>query len=100
MICETQQGLTLDFGDKKTMAELERRMTPSSRHAIHEILASVLEEQSRSSPNFVQVAMKRSQVDDGDEDGDDSDDSSDPATTATTPPPPPPRPVAKEAVQK
>merc|ERR1719375_1920006 len=44
----------LDFGDRKTMAEVERRMTPSARRAIHEVLESV-EAQARSAPSLLQV---------------------------------------------
>merc|ERR1719316_1879888 len=28
MICQTKQGLVMDFGDKQLMAEIERKMTP------------------------------------------------------------------------
>merc|ERR1719161_1516126 len=47
MICQTKEGLILDFGDKKTMAETEDRMTPTARRAIHEVLEGVQASQAK-----------------------------------------------------
>jgi len=38
-MCNTPQGLVLDFQDGRTQQELERMMTPSARAAIREVLA-------------------------------------------------------------
>jgi hypothetical protein len=40
-ICESQQGLVLQFADKKLMSEVERRMTPAARSAVNEVLQQV-----------------------------------------------------------
>merc|ERR1740138_1969897 len=56
MICQTKQGLMLDFGDKKTMAEIERRMTPSARRAVHEVLEGVQMVQARRAASLLQEA--------------------------------------------
>merc|ERR1719230_1742646 len=54
MICQTRQGLKLDFGDKKLMAEIERKMTPSARRAIHEVLESIQGGQAQQAVSFLQ----------------------------------------------
>merc|ERR1719316_1095243 len=102
MICQTKQGLMLDFGDKKTMAEIERRMTPTARRAIHELLESVQASQAQRALSFLQEkALRRRGVDDGSDEDREADDTS--ATTpvpAATPEPAPPATIAKEKVQK
>merc|ERR1719316_1932508 len=102
MICQTKQGLMLDFGNKKTMAEIERRMTPSARRAIHELLESVQASQAQRALSFLQEkALRRRGVDDGSDEDREADDP--PATTpapVATPEPAPPRALAKEKVQK
>merc|ERR1719399_2249045 len=54
MICQTREGLKLDFGDKKLMAELERKMTPTARRAVHEVLESVQVVQARKAASLLQ----------------------------------------------
>merc|ERR1719420_2522789 len=103
MICQTKQGLTLDFGDKRTMAEIERRMTPSARQAIHEVLESIQAVQAKKSASLLQetAALSRRKGSSGDDVdlGLDEDPATTPAPVAT-PEPAPPRPIAKEKVQK
>merc|ERR1719316_2234632 len=102
MICQTKQGLMLDFGDKKTMAEIERRMTPTARRAIHELLESVQASQAQRALSFLQEkALRRRGVDDGsDEDSEAEDPTPTTPVPAATPEPAPPRAIAKEKVQK
>merc|ERR1712100_429487 len=40
-ICETAEGLTIDFDDKAAEEKLERMMTPSARAAVQELLSSI-----------------------------------------------------------
>merc|ERR1719324_923524 len=40
-ICETTEGLTIDFDDKAAEEKLERMMTPSARAAVQELLSSI-----------------------------------------------------------
>merc|ERR1719181_33047 len=37
-ICDSEHGLTIDFGDKEAQEKLERMMTPSARAAVRELL--------------------------------------------------------------
>jgi len=76
-ICETHQGLVLDFGDRKAQEKLERMMTPSARSAVRDLLQSVLTLQKTS---FLQRGDHEESDDAGDEDESDAD----PATTATS----------------
>merc|ERR1719399_128600 len=68
MICQTKQGLKLDFGDKKLMAEIERKMTPSARRAIHEVLEGIQVVQARRAASLLQEAAVHRTVPGGDDD--------------------------------
>merc|ERR1719515_355059 len=127
MICQTKEGLKLDFGDKKLMAEIERKMTPSARRAIHEVLEGIQVVQARNAASLLQetAALEKSRhsKDDDDDDSNDAEEAAnqngeddskrqlglsmlgvreDPTTPVpvATPEPAPPRAIAKEKVQK
>merc|ERR1719359_1515285 len=53
-VCESEQGLVLNFGDKKTMAEVERRMTPAARRAVNEVLQHVESQQAQDAAGLLQ----------------------------------------------
>merc|ERR1719272_40299 len=78
-ICETQEGLVFNFGDKKAEAELQRKMTPSARAAIREILGRVEAVQAQTAADFLQKSVPSR--DGGDEE--DSLDDDDAGETAT-----------------
>merc|ERR1719473_1612239 len=74
MICQTKQGLILDFGDKKTMAEVERKMTPSARRAVHELLEGIQVTQARRAASLLQeTARMKSKIGSSDDEDGESD---------------------------
>merc|ERR1719421_1872940 len=90
-ICETTEGLTIDFDDKAAEEKLERMMTPSARAAVQELLSSIDVDRAREEAAalksesaaggedeevaFLQVGGGRD--DDSDDDDDEDDDSAD-----------------------
>merc|ERR1719162_2410451 len=72
-ICQSEQGLVLDFADKKAAAEIERRMTPTARRAVSQILEHVEALQAQDAAGLLQRATKKSLAG-GDDDDDDDDD--------------------------
>merc|ERR1712072_1447980 len=81
-ICEAAGGLELRFDDMELQAEYERKLTPSARAAIREILGVIDEEKAEeTAASLVQQSKEALQrVDDdggdNDEDADDADDDS------------------------
>merc|ERR1719463_268247 len=119
-VCESEQGLVLNFGDKKTMAEVERRMTPAARRAVNEVLQHVESQQAQDAAGLLQgeAAKARGNDDELDDDVATQEDGSKAqeqaalsslgveakqdatTTTATTTPSLPTPPVPKVKVQK
>merc|ERR1719409_2185911 len=64
-ICESEEGLVLNFGDKELQAEVERRVTPKTRSAIREVLGHVTALQAQRSADLLQYSFRRDD-DDGD----------------------------------
>merc|ERR1719443_2584000 len=56
-ICETEGGLVFDFGNKEAEAEIQRKMTPSARAAIREILGRVEAVQAQNAASFLQKSV-------------------------------------------
>merc|ERR1719160_769409 len=73
-ICETEGGLVFDFGNKEAEAEIQRKMTPSARAAIREILGRVEAVQAQNAASFLQKSVPTR---DGGEDEDSLDDDDD-----------------------
>merc|ERR1719454_1918696 len=74
-ICEASGGLELRFDDMELQAEYERKLTPSARAAIREILGVIDEEKAEeTAASLVQQSKEALQrVDDDDGDNDDVD---------------------------
>merc|ERR1719454_2491755 len=74
-ICDSSGGLELRFDDMELQAEYERKMTPSARAAIREILGVIDEEKAEeTAASLVQQSKEALQrVDDDDGDNDDVD---------------------------
>merc|ERR1719443_909671 len=81
-ICDASGGLELRFDDAELQAEYERKMTPSARAAVREILGTIDEEKAEeTATSLVQQTKEALQdeaddIDDDDEDADADDDSS------------------------
>merc|ERR1719399_56462 len=75
-ICETEGGLVFDFGNKEAEAEIQRKMTPSARAAIREILGRVEAVQAQDAASFLQKSVPTRDGGD-DEDSLDDDDGAD-----------------------
>merc|ERR1719172_487069 len=73
VICEREGGLVFDFGDEKAEAEIQRKMTPSARAAIREILGRVEAVQAQAAASFLQKSVP-TRDDDGDTIEEDDDD--------------------------
>merc|ERR1719247_1571537 len=56
-ICETEEGIVFDFGNKEAEAEIQRKMTPSARAAIREILGRVEAVQAQNAASFLQKSV-------------------------------------------
>merc|ERR1719389_394792 len=94
-ICQTEQGLVLNFEDTRTMTEIERKMTPAARRAVTEVLEHVEAVQAKDEAGLLQKATKKTiwSDDDIDDEIDDVGDSTAGAglsrvpkpTTSTTP---------------
>merc|ERR1719460_3461373 len=69
-ICETNQGLMLDFDNKKTQAQFEKMLTPSSIRAINEILGRVRAEEAKVAAQLLQKGPDDGSDDDSEDDGD------------------------------
>merc|ERR1719274_301139 len=68
-ICEASGGLELRFDDVELQAEYERKLTPSARAAIREILGAIDEEKAEeTAASLVQQSKEALQHDDDDED--------------------------------
>merc|ERR1719262_1889506 len=57
-VCESAQGLELNFADEKVQAKLERMMTPGARRAVHELLGSLEAVQAKAAADRVQRSVK------------------------------------------
>merc|ERR1719272_1487000 len=55
-ICDTEQGLTLDFSDKEAEDKLERMMTPSARAAVREVLERMEADRAQEEAALLQHA--------------------------------------------
>merc|ERR1712146_33872 len=82
-ICEASGGLELRFDDVELQAEYERKLTPSARAAIREILGTIDEEKAEEAASSLVQQTKEALQDeaddideDDDEDADADDDSS------------------------
>merc|ERR1719440_1496404 len=81
-ICDASGGLELRFDDVELQAEYERKMTPSARAAVREILGTIDEEKAEeTATSLVQQTKEALQdeaddIDDDDEDIDADDDNS------------------------
>merc|ERR1719454_1063339 len=81
-ICDASGGLELRFDDAELQAEYERKMTPSARAAVREILGTIDEVKAEeAATSLVQQTKEALQdeaddIDDDDEDADDADDDS------------------------
>merc|ERR1719160_828646 len=81
-ICDASGGLELRFDDAELQAEYERKMTPSARAAVREILGTIDEVQAEeAATSLVQQTKEALQdeaddIDDDDDDADDADDDS------------------------
>merc|ERR1712139_460707 len=76
-ICEASGGLELRFDDMELQAEYERKLTPSARAAIREILGTIDEEKAEeAASSLVQQTKEALQNDADDIDDDDADDGS------------------------
>merc|ERR1719230_1504452 len=74
-VCEASGGLELRFDDVELQAEYERKLTPSARAAIREILGVIDEEKAEeAATSLVQRTKEVLEDDDDDDDDDDSDD--------------------------
>merc|ERR1719262_785341 len=82
-ICETEEGIVFDLGNKEAEAEIQRKMTPSARAAIREILGRVEAVQAQNAASFLQKSVPTR---DGgnDEDSLDDDDADETAKNAQT----------------
>merc|ERR1719298_302206 len=69
-ICESKEGLVLNFGDKKTMAEVERRMTPAARRAVNEVLQHVESQQAQDAAGLLQGEAAKARGNDDELDDD------------------------------
>merc|ERR1711981_1340039 len=68
-ICEASGGLELHFDDAELQAEYERKLTPSAKAAIREILAVIDEENAEeTATSLVQQSKEALQDDDDDDD--------------------------------
>merc|ERR1719502_1418805 len=77
-MCNTPQGLVLDFKDGRTQQQLERMMTPSARAAIREILARMDMVRAKEAAALLQRIAKpvETEDDDSSDAGPDEDDAS------------------------
>merc|ERR1712151_337 len=77
-ICEASEGLELRFDDVELQSEYERKLTPSAKAALRELLAAIDEKKTEeSATNLIQQSKEALQddADDIDDDLDDADDS-------------------------
>jgi len=77
-MCNTPQGLVLDFKDGRTQQQLERMMTPSARAAIREVLARMDMVRAKEAAALLQRIAKpvETEDDDSSDAGADEDDAS------------------------
>merc|ERR1719515_324457 len=78
-MCNTPQGLVLDFKDARTQQDLERMMTPSARAAIREVLARMDMVRAKEGAALLQkirTPVEGEEDDVSDVEDDDDDDSS------------------------
>merc|ERR1719163_1368781 len=73
-ICEASGGLELRFDDVELQAEYERKLTPSARAAVREILGSIDEEKAEETAASLVQQTKEVLEDDADDDDDNDDD--------------------------
>merc|ERR1719454_639831 len=73
-ICEASGGLELRFDDMELQAEYERKLTPSARAAIREILGTIDEEKAEEAASSLVQQTKEALQDDADDIDDDDDD--------------------------
>merc|ERR1719262_815204 len=57
-VCESAQGLELNFADEKVQAKLERMMTPGARKAVHELLGSLEAVQAKAAADLLQKSVR------------------------------------------
>jgi len=70
-VCETAEGLELNFQDKAVQAQLDKIMTPSARQAIRELLEQVqTQKAAQAATSLKALATKPREEDDDDEGGD------------------------------
>jgi len=85
-ICEASGGLELRFDDMELQAEYERKLTPSARAAIREILGTIDEEKAEEAASSLVQQTKEALQDDADDiDEDDDDDADDGSKSADAP---------------
>merc|ERR1719161_3016101 len=75
-ICEASGGLELRFDDMELQAEYERKLTPSARAAIREILGTIDEEKAEEAASSLVQQTKEALQDDADDIDEDDDDGS------------------------
>merc|ERR1719379_436349 len=76
-ICEASGGLELRFDDVELQAEYERKLTPSARAAIREILGTIDEEKAEEAASSLVQQSKEALQRDDDDGGDDEIDEDD-----------------------
>merc|ERR1719331_1435543 len=70
-MCETAEGLELNFQDKAVQAQLDKIMTPSARQAIRELLEQVqTQKAAQAATSLMALAAKPRKEDGDDDDGD------------------------------
>merc|ERR1719163_2550635 len=70
-VCETTEGLELNFQDKAVQAQLDKIMTPSARQAIRELLEQVqTQKAAQAATSLMALAAKPRKEDGDDDDGD------------------------------
>merc|ERR1719454_66180 len=67
-VCEASGGLELRFDDVELQAEYERKLTPSARAAIREILSTIDEEKAEETASSLVQQSKEALQDDEDDD--------------------------------
>merc|ERR1712151_739947 len=81
-ICEASGGLELHFDDAELQAEYERKLTPSAKAAIREILAAIDEENAEETATSLVQQSKEALEDDDDIDEDEAEDDGDGSAVA------------------
>jgi len=73
-ICESNEGLVFDFGDKAAQEKMERIMTPSARAAVRDLLGHMMTASAQNAAALLQKAAKAEKAHEDDSGDDDHDD--------------------------